>query len=90
MKKPQLIIENMDTWRLTGALVFNTVTALLAEIHQQSAKPKVLILREVTHIDSAGLALLLELRKQYATLLFQHVPSRLFKLAKINGVEDLL
>lgn len=86
----QLIIENTDTWRLTGELSFNTVSALLVEVTRQTTPPQVLNLQEVIHTDSAGLALLIELRKRFNTLIIQNVPSQMLTLAKVSGVENLL
>lgn len=86
----QLIIETPDHWRFVGELSFNTVGALLIESTRQQLKPQILDLLEVTRTDSAGLALLIELRKQMDTLIFQNIPAQMLTLATVNGVQDLL
>jgi phospholipid transport system transporter-binding protein len=88
--KAQFVIENTHSWQLRGELSFDTVSALLANIIQQSTPPQVLDLHAVTRIDSAGLALLIELRKQFNTLIFKNIPPQIHTLAKVSEVENLL
>ena len=51
-------------------------------------------LHEVTNVDSAGLALLLEwlrqARAERRTVTFQGIPDKLFAIARLSGVEALL
>jgi len=85
-------VENQNTWRLSGELSFATVGALLAEFTQRAAlsPPKELDLSEVTRTDSAGLALLIELRGQDASMTFRHLPRQMLSLATLSGVQNLL
>ena len=85
-------MENQNTWRLSGELSFATVGALLAEFTQRAAlsPPKELDLSEVTRTDSAGLALLIELRGQDASMTFRHLPRQMLSLATLSGVQNLL
>jgi phospholipid transport system transporter-binding protein len=90
----QWVTEAMDTWRLTGELTFATVTPLLTEFTQQLAKnvPHCLDLQEVTRTDSAGLALLIEIRRltKTHTLVFRNLPEQMLRIAAVSGVEELL
>lgn len=74
---------------LSGELSFATVTAKLAEMEpflKVSSGPLELNLSGVTRVDSAGLALLLELNRlaqnRGRTLRFVHVPLRLREMAE--------
>jgi len=90
----QLVTEVADTWQLTGELTFATVTPLLAEFTQQLVKnvPHCLDLQEVTRTDSAGLALLIEIRRLTKThaLVFRNLPEQMLRIAAVSGVEELL
>lgn len=90
----QIIAENDNTWRLSGELSFATVGALLADFTQRAAQtpPKVIDLCDITRTDSAGLALLIELRRQTkdAPFTFRNIPAQLLSLAKLSGVQDIL
>jgi phospholipid transport system transporter-binding protein len=88
----QILVENQNTWQLSGELSFATVGALLSEFTQRAAlsPPKVLDLSDVTRTDSAGLALLIELRGQDASMTFRHLPAQMLSLATLSGVQNLL
>lgn len=88
----QILVENQNTWRLSGELSFATVSALLAEFTQRVvlSPPKELDLSDVTRIDSAGLALLIELRGQNTSMIFRHIPTQTLNLATLSGVQNLL
>lgn len=90
----QLSLIDEHTWRLAGELSFATVSNLLSELCQRAAQtpPQVVDFSEVTRADSAGLALLIEMRKQPATAaaIFRHLPQQLLILAAVCGVQTLL
>ena len=88
----QIIVEDVNIWRLTGDLTFATVGTLLDEFNQRvvATPPQVIDLARVTHTDSAGLALLIEWIKQKTALTFQNVPTQLLNLAILSGVEEML
>jgi len=90
----QIIVENANTWRLSGELSFATVGALLTEFTQRAAPtpPQVLDLCDVTRTDSAGLALLIELRGQTknAPMTFRNIPAQMLSLAILSGVENIV
>jgi phospholipid transport system transporter-binding protein len=88
----QLIIESNQTWKLVGKLTFATVAALFQEYRTKIATIplKVLDLSQVTHTDSAGLAWLIELRRQHPSVVFQHLPTQMMTLATVSGVQDIL
>ena len=90
----QIIVENDNTWRLSGELSFATVGALLTDFTQRatSTPPKVVDLCDVTRTDSAGLAFLIELRRQTknAAMTFRNLPTQMLSLATLSGVQDIL
>ena len=90
----QLSVIDEHNWRLAGELSFATVSDLLSELCQRAtqASPQVIDFSEVTRTDSAGLALLIEIRKQstMATAIFQHIPKQMLILANVCGVQSLL
>jgi len=88
----QFIIETNQTWNLAGKLTFATVAALFQEYQAKvAANPlTILDLSQVTHTDSAGLALLIELRRQHPTVLFRHLPAQMTTLAMVSGVQNIL
>lgn len=90
----QLSVVDEQTWRLSGELSFATVSTLLSELLQHAAQtpPQVIDFSEVTRADSAGLALLIEMRKQpfIASAIFRHIPKQMLILATVCGVESLL
>ncbi|OQW90994.1 MAG: hypothetical protein BWK79_18105 [Beggiatoa sp. IS2] len=88
--KSQFTLEDTHTWRLSGELSFDTVSALLTDMTRQPITPQTLDLQAVTRTDSAGLALLIELRKRFNTLVFKNIPPQMLTLAKVSGVENLL
>lgn len=90
----QLSVVDEHTWRLSGELSFATVSTLLSELQQRAAQipPQVIDFSEVTRADSAGLALLIEMRKQplIAAAIFRHIPKQMLILAEVCGVQSLL
>ncbi|NJO18115.1 MAG: STAS domain-containing protein [Thioploca sp.] len=90
----QLSVADEHTWRLSGELSFTTVSSLLSELLQRAAQspPQIVDFSEVTRADSAGLALLIEMRKQppIAAAIFRHIPKQMLILAEVCGVESLL
>ena len=90
----QLSIVDEQTWQLSGELSFATVGTLLSELLQHAAPipPQVIDFSEVTRADSAGLALLIEMRKQpsIASAIFRHIPKQMLTLAEVCGVQSLL
>lgn len=92
------IEESHDSPRLfhlSGELTFATVDQWLTAFNQRLATqtlPTIVDLSQVTRTDSAGLALLIEMRKQVkeAPLTFREMPAQMHKLATVSGVEELL
>ena len=82
--------------RVTGALHFITVSALLAAgvAAINDGRATVIDLAGVTASDSAGLALLIEwlsvAKSAGRTLRFENIPSQLQQLARLSEVEELL
>jgi len=97
----QITVEANNTWRLSGELTFTTVGGLLSELTQKmplldnggaNPEPQVIDLSDVTRTDSAGLALLIELRRQTKNTptTFRHMPAQMLSLATVSDVQDLL
>lgn len=88
----KLIVDSPEKWRIEGELDFTTVERLLSQFEQQARLPKTLDLEAVTRTDSAGLALLIELRRRTQTqpIHFENIPAQMLSIAKISGVEDIV
>lgn len=84
-----------DGFRIVGALDFDSVPTLYRATDELLARSPVrLELGAVERADSAGVALLLEWRRQAhrrnVDLTLGHVPESLLRVARLSGVEDLL
>lgn len=92
MTEPAIEIEG-DTWRIRGDLLFATVEPLLPRLPklQDQAPPALVDLAGVARVDSAGLALLVDLaRLRGSALRFRALPDALRSLAEVYGVTPLL
>jgi phospholipid transport system transporter-binding protein len=83
-------------WELSGDLVIHTVPSVLNEsrsIFTQGSETVVDLLH-VERIDSAGLALLIEwmrvARQRQLSLRFQNIPGRMWAIAEVCGLEQIL
>jgi len=88
----QIRVDNEDSrWWISGELSFSTVDQLLLEFHEmvKNTPPKMIDLSEITHTDSAGLALLIELLKFDKFINFNNIPSQLLSIAAVSGVEEM-
>lgn len=96
MHSPQLQENESGHICVTGELTFDTVPALSASGAEIFGAGKNLIidLQKVGRTDSAGLALLIEWRRQAARrqcqLGFENVPQQLLALASVSGVGEFL
>ena len=79
-----------DLWQLTGELTFTTVSHLLTAFLNNPQRPQQLDLQAVSRVDSAGLAFLIEIRRQQPNIILLNLPPQLLKLAEINNVVSLL
>ena len=79
-----------DLWQLTGELTFTTVSDLLTRFLNSPQRPQQLDLQAVSRVDSAGLAFLIEIRRQQPQVKLLNLPPQLLKLAEINQVTGLL
>jgi phospholipid transport system transporter-binding protein len=85
-----------DRSRVTGALHFTTVSALLPEgvAAIDGGRAAVIDLASVSSSDSSGLALLIEwlsvAKGAGRTLRYENIPSQLQQLARLSEVEELL
>ena len=88
-----------EVLKLTGALSFETLPGVLAQTAQFVRRPDVpdaltIDFAGVGDIDSSAVALLLEWRRQAASLgkrlAFVNLPGNLLALANLYGVADLV
>ncbi|HUJ01389.1 MAG TPA: STAS domain-containing protein [Usitatibacter sp.] len=88
-----------EVLRLTGALDFETLPAVIAEAEKyvgQADLPQRLTIdfSGVTGVDSSAVALLLDWRRRAIerriALEFEHLPENLLALAQLYGVADLI
>lgn len=81
---------------LRGQLTFDTVKTLWEESQPVLEKLSSIEvdLMNVTRGDSAGLALLIEwyyyAKQQGKSIIFKNLPTQLFNMAKISGVDQIL
>ncbi len=88
----QWIVQDQNTWQLSGELDVTNVAVLLKDFSRQEPKPQLIDLSAVTRTDSTGLALLLELKRlaNQSTLNLQNMPQQMLQIAKVNGVAEFL
>lgn len=86
-----------DVTSISGAVTFETVTALLNELMPKVAKaPSVMTIdmSQVDLVNSAALSLIASLtryaKQQGKQLSFKNVPSRLTALSQVCGVDGIL
>ncbi len=83
-------------WLLSGELNFETVPALLQHrgVQMEAGKNLTIDLAEVTRVDSAGLALMIEwLReseRKNLDMTFTNVPEQLLSIARVCGLDEIL
>lgn len=85
-------VDNEDNrWWVSGELSFRTVDQLLVEFNQivRDTPPKIIDLSEITHTDSAGLALLIEWLKFDNLVNFHNIPSQLLSIAAVSGLKEM-
>jgi phospholipid transport system transporter-binding protein len=91
--------SSSEVLKLTGALSFESLPAVLSESTQYAARPDVpdcltIDFSGITDIDSSAVALLLEWRRQAAArgkrLAYVNLPANLLALAGLYGVADLI
>jgi phospholipid transport system transporter-binding protein len=88
----QIRVDNENNrWWISGELSFATVDQLLVEFNTivKDTPPKIIDLSEITHTDSAGLALLIEWLKFDNLINFHNIPSQLLSIAAVSGVKDM-
>jgi phospholipid transport system transporter-binding protein len=88
-----------EVLKLEGPLSFETIPAVLAQTAEFAARPDLppticIDFAQVTGVDSAAVALLLDWRRMAVqrgkTLLFANLPANLLALAELYGVADLI
>lgn len=88
----QIRVDNQDNrWWISGELSFATVDQLLLDFNQivKDTPPKIIDLSDITHTDSAGLALLIEWLKFDNLINFHNIPSQLLSIAAVSGVQEM-
>ncbi len=87
--------KSAESYSLSGALNFETVGSLYDDAGIDMSEPTISVsLREVTEVDSAGLALLVEWCRQAeqrrCRLQFEEMPSHLQNLIDVMGLGVVL
>ena len=83
-------------WLLSGELNFETVPALLQHrgVQMEAGKNLTVDLSEVTRVDSAGLALMIEWLRESERkdldMTFTSVPEQLLSIARVCGLDEIL
>lgn len=83
-------------WLLSGELDFETVPALLQHrgVQMEAGKNLTIDLAEVTRVDSAGLALMIEWLRESERkdldMTFTNVPEQLLSIARVCGLDEIL
>jgi phospholipid transport system transporter-binding protein len=89
-------VQEGERSRVTGALHFTTVSALLerGQAAITDGRAAVIDLSTVTESDSSGLALLIEwlsiAKKAQRSLRYENIPEQIQELARLSDVEPLL
>jgi anti-anti-sigma factor len=86
-----------DVTSISGAVTFETVAALLAELMPKVSKAQSAMIIDMSQVDlvnSAALSLVASLvrhaKRQGKQLSFENVPARLIALSQVCGVEEIL
>lgn len=92
---PGAFVAEGDDWRFAGALTFDDATAVLEAASALPLPPSGRIdMSGLAHADSAGLAVLLALKRRAQAegrrVAFERMPPVLASLATVYGIEDLL
>lgn len=84
--------DETNRWWVSGELSFSTVDQLLLEFNElvKDTPPKIIDLSEITHTDSAGLALLIEWLRFDKLINFDNIPIQLLSIAAVSGLQDLI
>lgn len=96
MSAAEIIAVGDGVFKVTGPMVFATAGELLESSRKLFASQTSLRvdLSDVTHVDSAALALLIEwlrrARQQQCSVHIEHVPKKLLSIARLTGVEDII
>jgi phospholipid transport system transporter-binding protein len=84
-------------FRLVGDLTFNTVPEACEEglvLFDAAGKELCIDLRDISHTDSAGIALLIDwmrqAKKKKKTLRFLNVPAQMLAIAGVSGLDRIL
>ena len=92
-------VASDEVLRLEGNLSYETIPRVLAETAQFAARTDLpatirIDFSNVTGVDSAAVALLLEWRRmalaRAKTLVFENLPANLLALAQLYGVAELI
>jgi len=93
----QLKKINESDFILSGDLIFSTSAIIYKEnlsVFQNATKQINLSLEDVQHVDSSGLALIVEwfriTKKNQQRLKIKNIPDQMLALAKLSSVDELL
>ncbi len=85
------ITNKSGSFHIEGELTFATVTALFAQSLTLLKRSGVsqFDLSAVTHMDSAGLALLCEWKRRDRQVQFHHLPAQISGMVALSGLEKV-
>ncbi|MBU0455174.1 MAG: STAS domain-containing protein [Pseudomonadota bacterium] len=92
----ELVFSDYQILYVKGALNFDSIKALWDESRPyfKDLESLRVDLSDVTHCDSAGLALLIEWRrlahKNHQVLRFEHLPKQLINIARVSNLLSIL
>lgn len=92
---PGAFTADGDRWRFAGMLTFDDATAVLAAAQALPLPASGRVdMSGLEHADSAGLAVLLALKRRAAAegrpIAFEGMPPVLSSLARVYGIEDIV
>jgi phospholipid transport system transporter-binding protein len=96
VSEPRLERRGDGRFLVRGLLSFNTVPALWGQTPTlfQQPGPLCIDLREVSHADSAGLALLVgwmrEARRRDTEVQFLNIPAQMLAMARVSSLDSIL
>jgi len=94
MPNVEIITQSEGSYLIKGNLTFNTINQSIINALKfpNNIQTVTIDLQELSKIDSAGLALLIEWKKlvqiQQITLQFKHVPAQLKALVKLSYISE--
>ncbi len=94
MPNVEIIAQSKNSYQIKGNLIFDSIKQSIIDAlnFPNNIQTVTIDLQELSKIDSAGLALLIEWKKlaqiQQITLQFKHIPAQLKALVKLSYISE--